>query len=222
MLLTSLIGSFQNQYADIQAQIEELQEQQRKIQAYLQQLGSVESQMVSAVQMLQEAIASINEVCPDQLAEYQETVVGLFSVPVAALEASQPEAQPEPEPETTPSPSQPETQPDPNPEPEPERSNLVNFPGKIEVTTEAETIKQDLFKFQISHYGDYITYWKQQNDDLVTQMFKDLKIRPRDKKPSEGYNSFGGDGVVLYAYLTSKAFGKIEDKAEYLDADKLD
>lgn len=122
MLLTSLIGSFQNQYADIQAQIEELQEQQRKIQAYLQQLGSVESQMVSAVQMLQEAIASINEVCPDQLAEYQETVVGLFSVPVAALEASQPEPQPE-------------TQPDPNPEPS-QPDNVAAFPKTIDVTAD--------------------------------------------------------------------------------------
>jgi hypothetical protein len=219
MLLTNLIASFQNQYADIQAQIEELQEQQRKIQAHLQQLGSVESQMVSAVQMLQEAIGSINEVCPDQLAEYQGTVTGLFSVPIAALNPSQPEA--EPEIETT-----------PNPEPT-QPNNVVNFPSvatviseiiqdNIKPETESTPNPEPLFKFRISHYGDYITYWKGENDEVVTQMFKDLKIRPRDKKPSDGYNPFDGNGVVLYGYLTSKAFAKVEDKAEWLDAGKLD
>jgi hypothetical protein len=216
MLLSNLIASHQATYADIQARIEELQEQQRKIQAYLQQLGSVESQMVSAVQMLQEAIHSINEVCPDQLAEYQQTVAGLFSSPVAMLESSQPEPQ------------------SPTPSPEPEQpSNVVQFPSNatVEVTVQTEATepeneptdqKDSLFKFKISHYGDYITYWTEDNDELVTTMFKDLKIRPRDKKPTDGYNPFAGDGVVYVAYLTSKAFAKIEDKADYLDEGKLD
>ena len=194
MLLSNLIASHQETYADIQAKIDELQEQQRKIQAYLQQLGSVESQMVSAVQMLQEAIFSINEVCPDQLAEYQQTVAGLFSSPVAMLESSQPEPQPEPT---------------PNPEPEQPSNATENKPTDQ---------KDSLFKFKISHGGDYITYWTEDDDELVTTMFKDLKIRPRDKKPTDGYNPFAGDGVVYVAYLTSKAFAKIEDKADYLNA----
>ena len=57
MLLNQVIASQQEIYAGIQNQIEQLQEKQRHIQAYLQQLGSVESQMVSAAQMVQEAIA---------------------------------------------------------------------------------------------------------------------------------------------------------------------
>ena len=127
MLLSNLIASHQEAYADIQAKIEELQEQQRKIQAYLQQLGSVESQMVSAVQMLQEAIFSINEVCPDQLAEYQQTVAGLFSSPVAMLESSQPE---------------PQSEPTPNPEPE-QPSNVVQFPSNATVDVEPTVTEDD-------------------------------------------------------------------------------
>ena len=57
MFLNQVIASQQEIYAGIQNQIEQLQEKQRHIQAYLQQLGSVESQMVSAAQMVQEAIA---------------------------------------------------------------------------------------------------------------------------------------------------------------------
>lgn len=88
MLLQQLISSQQQVYARVQDQIEQLQEQQRQIQAHLQQLGSVESQMVSAVQMLQEAIASINQHCPGELENYKNIVVGLFgSSPIAQLEA---------------------------------------------------------------------------------------------------------------------------------------
>ena len=153
MLLSNLIASHQESYADIQARIEELQEQQRKIQAYLQQLGSVESQMVSAVQMLQEAIFSINEVCPDQLAEYQQTVAGLFSSPVAMLESSQPEPQPEPT---------------PNPEPE-QPSNVVQFPSNATVDVEptvteddvtAELIKEILDKTDLMDWNGYRKFVK--------------------------------------------------------------
>ena len=149
MLLSNLIASHQATYADIQARIEDLQEQQRKIQAHLQQLGSVESQMVSAVHALQEAIHSINEVCPDQLAEYQQTVAGLFSSPVAMLESSQPE-------------------PTPNPEPE-QPSNVVQFPSNATVDVEptvteddgtAELIKEILDKTDLMDWNEYRKFVK--------------------------------------------------------------
>ena len=90
MLLQQLISNQQQAYARIQEQIEQLQEQQRQIQAHLQQLGSVESQMVSAVQLVQEAIASINQHCPGELENYKNLVTGLFgSAPVARLEAGE-------------------------------------------------------------------------------------------------------------------------------------
>jgi len=85
MLLSTLIAAQQETYASIQAQIEALQEKQREIQSFLQQLGSVESKMVSAAQLIQEAIASINEVCPDELSNYQQLITGLFNTPIASL-----------------------------------------------------------------------------------------------------------------------------------------
>jgi hypothetical protein len=89
MLLSSLIQNQQSIYTDIQIQIDSLQEKQREIQAFLQKLGSVESQMLSATQMVQEAIASIREVCPDELANYRETIDSLFGdAPIASLNSS--------------------------------------------------------------------------------------------------------------------------------------
>jgi hypothetical protein len=102
MLLTQLIDQQQSTYAQIQVQIEALQEQQRQIQAYLQRLGSVESQMVSAAQVIQEAIASINEVCPDELASYKELISGLFNKPLAALPGNDDDPEPtDPTPDPT-------------------------------------------------------------------------------------------------------------------------
>ncbi len=88
MLLQALTAHQQELYASIQSQIEQLQEKQRQIQAFMQQLGSVESKMVSDAQMVQEAIASINEVCPDELNNYKELITGLFNSPIAQLPAS--------------------------------------------------------------------------------------------------------------------------------------
>ena len=223
MLVSNLIASYQESYADIQAKLDELQQQQKEIQAYLQQLDSVESQVASALQMLQEAIAAVNEVCPDRLATLEETITGLFprvdSTPtptqdkvdsVARIIDKILELEPEPEPESAPA-------------PEPERtSNVVQFPTRTALEAEPlEALESEpIFKYSISHYGNYVTYWRQ--DELVTQMFKTLKIRPKDRKISEGYNPFGGDGVAYVGYLTRKAFAKIEDKAFYLDADILD
>ncbi len=101
MLLTQLIDQQQQSYSNIQIQIEALQEQQRQIQAHLQRLGSVESQMVSAVQVMSEAIASINEVCPGEMTSYKDLIYGLFNTPLAAL----PGNDNDPEPDPTPDPS---------------------------------------------------------------------------------------------------------------------
>lgn len=56
-----------------------MQEQQRQLQAQLQRIGSVESKMESAVKQLQEAIADIKEVCPEELDVFENTVSELFS-----------------------------------------------------------------------------------------------------------------------------------------------
>ncbi|NEP10862.1 MAG: hypothetical protein F6K14_11740 [Symploca sp. SIO2C1] len=85
MLLAELTTSLQNQYAQIQEQIEQLQEQQRLIQAQLQRVGSVESKMESAAVLMQEAIAEINEVCPEELDNYQATIDSLFTPTSAQL-----------------------------------------------------------------------------------------------------------------------------------------
>ena len=204
MLLSNLIASHQETYADIQAKIEDLQEQQRKIQAYLQQLGSVESQMVSSVQMLQEAIHSINEVCPDQLAEYQQTVAGLFSSPVAMLESSQPEPQPEPT---------------PNPEPE-QPSNVVQFPSNATVevvatTPKATKIITTTFYGHIGRGGHDHIVWRVSDNEKVMQIFKGLKISPSNIELSPAKNCNAGkgyfyDGEDSYtATVTSKAFMKL-------------
>lgn len=205
MLLSNLIASHQESYADIQAKIEDLQEQQRKIQAHLQQLGSVESQMVSAVQMLQEAISSINEVCPNELAEYQQTVVGLFSSPVAMLESSQPDPEPEP-------------QPDPAPSPEPEQpSNIVQFPGNatVEVKATEPKIITTTFYGHIGRGGHDHIVWRVSDNEKVLQIFKALKITPSNIELSLATNCNKGKGYFhdsedsYTATVTSKAFMKL-------------
>lgn len=85
MLLNNLIVSLQNQYSDIQSQIELLQESQRQIQAQLQAIGSVESKMESALALVAEAISDINHHCPDELGNYQKTVNSLFSGAIAHI-----------------------------------------------------------------------------------------------------------------------------------------
>ncbi|MBD2281399.1 hypothetical protein [Aphanizomenon flos-aquae] len=153
MLLNQVIASQQSAYADIQSQIELLQEKQRHIQAYLQQLGSVESQMVSAAQMVQEAIASIREICPDELVNYQNTINDLFgAVPIAKLEPS-----PEPSPETE---TQPEPSPEPSPEPqtEPETDDqIVDVIVEVETVEHLETAKDDLIQ-KIENYAATMTW----------------------------------------------------------------
>lgn len=205
MLLSKLISQYQETYADIQARIEDLQEQQRKIQAHLQQLGSVESQMVSAVQMLQEAISSINEVCPSELAEYQQTVVGLFSSPVAILESSQPDPEPEP-------------QPDPAPSPEPEQpSNIVQFPGNatVEVKATEPKIITTTFYGHIGRGGHDHIVWRVSDNDKALQVFRRLNIKPSDISLTPAKNCNAGKGYFYdgedcnTAIVTSKAFMKL-------------
>ncbi|NER45755.1 MAG: hypothetical protein F6J92_03520 [Symploca sp. SIO1A3] len=88
MLLAQLTESLQQQFNQLQVQIEQLQEQQRLIQAQLQRVGSVESKMESAAVLVQEAIAEINDVCPEELDNYQQTVNSLFTNVTAQLPSS--------------------------------------------------------------------------------------------------------------------------------------
>ena len=77
------------------------------------------------------------------MAEYQQTVAGLFSSPVAMLESSQPEPQPEPT---------------PNPEPK-QPSNVVNATVEVEPTVteddSAELIKNILDKTDSMDWNGY-------------------------------------------------------------------
>ncbi|MBD2667271.1 hypothetical protein [Richelia sinica] len=146
MLLNQVIASQQELYSDIQIQIEQLQEKQRHIQAYLQQLGSVESQMVSAAQMVQEAIASIREICPDELINYQATINALFgNAPVAQLTASI-DPQTEVEPHPTPVEPQPETD-----------DQIVDVIVEAETVKHLETDKDDLIQ-KIENYAATMTW----------------------------------------------------------------
>jgi hypothetical protein len=104
MLLSTLIAAQQETYAAIEIQIQILQEKQREIQAFMQQLGSVESKMVSAAQLVQEAIASINEVCPDELNNYKQLITGLFNAPIASLPSGDDEPDPTPPADSEPAP----------------------------------------------------------------------------------------------------------------------
>jgi hypothetical protein len=90
MLLNQAIATQQELYTSIQTQIDDLLEKQRQIQIYLQSLGTVESQMVSAVTLLNEAIASILEICPDELENYKTTVASLFDRTIRLLPSPSP------------------------------------------------------------------------------------------------------------------------------------
>ncbi|MBW4636473.1 MAG: hypothetical protein KME30_32745 [Iphinoe sp. HA4291-MV1] len=115
MLLNNAIAAQQSLYSQLQIQIDELQAKQREIQAYMQQLGSVESSMESAAQMLQQAIAEIRSVCPDELGAYQTIITSLFTdAPIAQLAAAADDDEnPDPDnvraasPEETPTPTPP-------------------------------------------------------------------------------------------------------------------
>ncbi|MGH8001263.1 MAG: hypothetical protein ACREPR_18020 [Brasilonema sp.] len=104
MLLSQAIESQQSLYAQLQVQIEALQEQQRLIQAQLQRLGSVESKMESAAALLEEAIAEIGEVCPEELPGYKEVITSLFAFPIARLEPGVEKEEAVQEPSPTPEP----------------------------------------------------------------------------------------------------------------------
>lgn len=120
MLLNQIITSQHDIYAQIQSQIELLQEQQRQIQAYLQRLGGVESKMESAAQLVAEAIAEINAVCPDELKNYQRIITSLFgSTPIAQMNAAIDE---------------PPTPAAPKPAPEPSTEPTHDNDGAIETT----------------------------------------------------------------------------------------
>ncbi|MEB3884027.1 hypothetical protein [Lyngbya sp. CCY1209] len=78
MLLNDLLARQQSQFDAIQGQIEQLQEQQRQIQAFMQRIGSCESKMESAAALMQQAIATVREVCPEELDAYRAVVLSLF------------------------------------------------------------------------------------------------------------------------------------------------
>ncbi|HYW18106.1 MAG TPA: hypothetical protein VE956_02125 [Nodularia sp. (in: cyanobacteria)] len=150
MLLQSLIQNQQSAYSDIQAQIESLQEQQRHIQAFLQQLGSVKSQMLSAAQMVSEAVASIREVCPDELNNYQDTITGLFGdAAIAQLTASLEAEEPAPEaPQQSPSPEDKQTI-DVVAEAQPENNTVALIE---EVETLAESLTWNQYRKFVNEY----------------------------------------------------------------------
>ncbi len=146
MLLASLIANLQADYTAIQEQIDALQEQQRLIQAHLQNVGSVESKLESGLQVMMDAIASARKICPGELVNYKEIVIGLFNGEAVGLLPDMPEmtneqpTDPEPTPETdgdpvidvTPEVVTPEVV-EPQPEPEIEATDDVVLTGFVSV-----------------------------------------------------------------------------------------
>ncbi|NMG10821.1 hypothetical protein [Brasilonema sp. UFV-L1] len=135
MLLSQAIETQTNIYNDIQAQINELQEQQRQIQVYLQRLGSVESKMESAAALLEEAIAEIGEVCPEELAGYKEVITSLFAFPIARLEPGVEEEEAVQEPSPTPQPPTDDSE-------ESEEEVITIDANQIEIQTNEESLDE--------------------------------------------------------------------------------
>ena len=175
MLLNQIIQSQHALYAEIQAQIESLQEQQRQIQAHLQRLGSVESKMESAAQLVAEAIAEINAVCPDELINYQQTITSLFGCePIAQLSAGNDEPPTSP---TTPAP-----EPTPNNDEAIETTAVVVADEIIVVTATDFTTAESKEEVGESHREpDYTRLSWQQLQKLAAAN----NISPRGKKRPE-------------------------------------
>lgn len=97
MLLQHRLNEIQSVIAGYQSQIDELNAKIAALQAHAQKVGSVEAAMESAVQQLQTAIAMINQVCPDELAEFKDIIDEQFGTPVAELPAAADTTDVEPE-----------------------------------------------------------------------------------------------------------------------------
>ena len=194
MLLTQLIDQQHNLYADIQAKIEVLQEEQRRIQAFIQQLGSVDSQMVAALQLLEEAIASIRLVCPDQLSEYKQSVGNLF--------ANRLSLNPHSEPETETKTVEVETESSPEPESSPETETV-----EVETESSPEIITTMFYGWKGTSSHDHVS-WRIRDNVMVTQVIKQLRITPKDITVDES-NIFGDHEHCYNADITHKAFDKL-------------
>jgi hypothetical protein len=224
MLLTQLIDQQHNLYAGIQAQIEVLQEEQRRIQAFIQQLGSVDSQMVAALQLLEDAIASIRLVCPDQLLEYKQSVTDLFGDRLS-LRGSQPETKTETETETEPE-TEPgsstetvevevkvETQPETETKTETEpgsSSETIEVEVKVETQPETETEPEIITTMFYGWKGgshDHIA-WRVRDNVSVTVLLKQLRITPKQIKVNEA-DLFGDGEDSCEAIVTQLGFEKL-------------
>ena len=102
MLLQHRLNEIASHISGYQSQIDELNAKIAALQAHAQRVGSVEAAMESAVQQLQTAIAMINQVCPDELADFKDVINEQFGTPVAELPASDTEVEPEPPAPTSP------------------------------------------------------------------------------------------------------------------------
>ena len=102
MLLQHRLNEIASHISGYQSQIDELNAKIAALQAHAQRVGSVEAVMESAVQQLQTAIAMINQVCPDELAEFKDVINEQFGTPVAELPAADTEVEPEPPAPTSP------------------------------------------------------------------------------------------------------------------------
>jgi len=134
MLLNQVISTQQALYFTIQNEIDDLLENQRQIQIYLQSLGTVESQMVSAASLLREAIAAIQNICPDELDNYKTTVASLFDGVIRLLPS--PETEDEEDTET-------ETEDEEDTETEDEDEEDTETEDEDEEDTETETEDED-------------------------------------------------------------------------------
>lgn len=75
MNLFTLTAPLRQDYDFLQVQIETIQERQRQI---LEKIQGIEDKVKVANLALKEAIAAVRDACPEQLAEYQQSVNELF------------------------------------------------------------------------------------------------------------------------------------------------
>lgn len=103
MLLSNRINQIQVIVDDYQSQIEELNRKIRELQAHAQQVQSVESAMESAAQQVQNALAMLRQICPDEEAGFKAVMDECFAGrAIAELPPIEAKAEPVEEPAPTP------------------------------------------------------------------------------------------------------------------------
>lgn len=85
MLFNELQATLQDNYQDVQKQIEALQEVQKQILDKMQSVGSVESEIEGALALLAKGLRHAKEVCPEQIDRIKQINLNLYDQETPAL-----------------------------------------------------------------------------------------------------------------------------------------